>query len=137
MKKGWYKSAQVSPITGLADNEFSNAVKVSVIGGPQDSDVDPLRPTVDVKYRIDVDYRSWGIKDINIYAFGPVEVELRHITYDANDMEQENETTITVELDKLQRESVKGDGVWVQAMDLQIDENFQVDYEASFLTVVE
>lgn len=137
MKTGWYKSAQVSPITGLADNEFRNAVKVSVVGGPRDSDVSSVHPSVDVKYRIDVDYRSWGIKDIHVYAFGTVEVEVQYITYDANEMEEEHETTITVELDKLRKDSVKGDGVWIQGMDLQIDENFQVDYETSYLTVVE
>jgi hypothetical protein len=68
-----------------AEDEFVSEVDLTVYPH-RDSHVEIEAPrTTHVKYRIDIEYRSWGIKSITPYLLAASPFSFDIITYDEND----------------------------------------------------
>lgn len=68
-----------------AEDEFVSEVDLSVYpSGSSNVEIEAPRK-ITVKYRIDVEYRSWGIKSITPYFLAASPFSFNIITYDEND----------------------------------------------------
>ena len=68
-----------------------------VFRGKQIDDVSS--PKITMTYNIDMEFRSYGIKDISPYnPQGPSELELEVIYYEDEEMDIQNEETVTIPL---------------------------------------
>lgn len=79
----------------LTDEEFNMDVDVTLyVEGLEDGEESRVTDKVQLLYSIDVDYRSWGIKDISVIPRGLVEFEVEIV-----DMEDNLVDTLLVKLD--------------------------------------
>jgi len=124
----WYKKAD----TGADD--YSTKVKVSMYG-PSNYEVEGP-DSVYVKFRIDVEAREWGIKNINLLVGGIIEVPYLLTEYDADDNESESQRSIEVDLAQVPKENKTGSGViTLDSLELWLDDSFNVDYNRSSLSL--
>jgi hypothetical protein len=131
--KNWYKISQVN---GTQDSDsYVASVDVSVYGGDTAKyDIELPRKKIDVPFRLDLDVRSWGIKNIGVLVDGMINVPIF-----LNDIETSRlleERNVVVDLAKINKEEIKGNGaVTLGEMDLYLDQNLNVDYKSSSLEI--
>lgn len=102
---------------------------------------------VNVEYDVEVEWREYGIKDISV-SLTKVEPFDVLIAVMAEGQEREVEMTVTIDPAKLKQDAMRGDGVWVESLDVWLkppqdwwpksspSPGFTVDYEASELNIV-
>ena len=130
---GWYnKHAQLLEKT--PENEFNAEVSVKMGGGPEDYDIEPLLPKTNIKFFIDVEYRSWGIKDIILYVTGGTKIGYRTESY--GELE-EKQGEVVVDLEKINKEIIESkDTYTLGTLQVWLDESFNVDYNSSSLEII-
>lgn len=134
--KNWYKNAQTNPLE-LDSNEYVANVPTYIICDSRNVDVELLSYYVNIKYNIDMDKRTWGIKGFEVYAFDTIEIEVKQIIYEEKGTSgTESETIISVDLGKLNHEEKPGDGVRLAELNLHVTPDLKVDYNSSFLKVI-
>jgi hypothetical protein len=132
--KGWYKKAQIDQNS----NQYEATVEIRVLESADDGSWDAeIREKVHFKYNIELEHRSWGIKDINV-SFRDVITSTIVITYfdkQGNEIKTENRP-ISIDMSKLPISYSKGDGIYVTDLDLYLTHDLQVDYDISFISVI-
>ena len=73
---------------------YQTEVEVSVFDGKPDVDNDHDKKVV-VKYNIDIEHRSWGLKDITLSFNNPIQINVWEVT---EDDDITNERTLEVDL---------------------------------------
>ncbi len=117
-------------------NQYVAEIEVQMFGrGAEDEYVD-VNSKVRVNYFIEIDHRSWGIKDINISPIGTIEVPYSISRNPSGADEVTTEHTVMVELSKIKQEVMEGSGVWIQSLELYLLPDGSVDYKRSELNVV-
>jgi hypothetical protein len=91
---------------------------------------------VEIGFNIDIEYRSWGIKDIMVQpsGHGPIEVLL----VDAETLDEYNPIkTLDLEIDfsQLKVDKNTADYISVGDLELVIDYNGNINYEKSYIDV--
>ena len=81
-----------------------------------------------VYYTIDIEWRSWGIKSIDIFSRGIIGVE-----YSTDKDGVVEQSQLQVDMSKVKVDMVKGGSVTAQALEIWLDESGQVDYAKSEL----
>jgi hypothetical protein len=112
------------------DKLFYSDVKVDAsFVGKSDKLLDVVDRTVRVEYQIEIEYRDFGVKDINVYPEGEVEIAV-----EVSD-EQDNKTSMNIKVDmsKVRVEWQAGSGIQPLSLDIYVNENGEVDYERSYI----
>lgn len=103
-------------LTEGIDRKYSRDVKVVfsyggiTLKGREINDIPPMKATL--RYDIDIDFRSWGVKDISLVNIsGPEAIEVEVNYYVDND--NTNDVTITLNMDwsSAKRETESGMGM--------------------------
>ena len=87
---------------------------------------------VEVPFNIDMEFRSWGLKDISVDLTSEVEVELNLQDEAGN----EKPLTIKVDLTQLPREWVRGGGYAPLEMSLHLTTDGKIDYKNSYIEIM-
>jgi len=129
----WYKESQ-NPY--LSDNNYTVEVNPQItpprIGNENyDINANPVK----VPFIINLDIRSWGVKDISVYATETIIVHL-NINQWGDEEDMETEKDLFVDLSKLPEEQeASRHGVYtVTELTLELNEQFEVDYDNSSIT---
>lgn len=112
-----------------AENEFVSSVKLSVFpAGGSNFDVDAPSELM-VKYRIEPEYRSYGIKEINVGFIGAAPFSFETITYDENDDEVRDTVDVNFSnLDNIQKEVDFNVGQYGQVFPSEIEVHLENDF---------
>lgn len=122
----WYKKASV-------DDKYSTMVKVSLYGGPVESDIYAVSP-VRVPFDISIEAREWGIKDISIVVSGEVEVHCEVIRGENED--QVDKAILTVDMGQLSKDIYSDRKLYTLGdMSLWVNEDMSIDYGRSSIEV--
>jgi hypothetical protein len=113
-------------LTEQAENEFYSDVRLNVYSSSNFSIEEPK--TAFVKYRIEVEYRQYGIKEITASYISANPFDIEVVDYD--DEDNRNAQVITVDLSVLENVetnfSVGEYGqVYPQVLNVYLDENFK------------
>jgi len=126
--------AAQSTVAGQA--EFSNEVQTNiVIPGTMMSDeswtdVTRVWPCY-LKYRIDLEYRSWGVKGATLTLdSNPITVNAE-IKTETNQKVTEESKIITIDPSKIRVELSPGSGIFLAELDVHLNPDFTVDYSSS------
>jgi len=134
--KNWYvREAQVqSPMSD--PNEYQTKVDVNIYPSGISEKYDVEGPDdIFMGFHIEIEARSWGIKDINVWVRGTIKIPIS--INDIETMRLIEEKEIIVDLDKIKKEETTGQGiVTVRSIDVYLDANFNVDYNHSSLEIV-
>lgn len=100
--------------------KFRADIPVTVYGGQWD-DIEVSKAVFD--YGIDIDYRAYGIKSIDLVLPDKIAVEFRY-------EEDGKETTGSFELEtsKITINRVKGSGVWVDELEIYFNDDRSLRY---------
>jgi hypothetical protein len=139
-------SEQSRVVKTSGDNNFTNQVDVSLYVRFSEAekltyDYDVINQKVRVDFRIDSDWRSWGLKGatVSIVAIQPITVEITQ--WDEATLDDKPVKTLEVLIDPSQIKQDKFDGpisaVTVGDLEITIDINGIVNYEESSITVYE
>ncbi len=102
------------------EDEFSGEVELSLYIRGLDDDVDYSGPKkVDVRFRMEVDYRSWGIKDIDVSLTGPIEFSVE-IWHDEDELNAK-ELNISIPAENVKIGWTKGYHYLLDDLDVEID----------------
>lgn len=132
-----FKSIYNQLIKEENDNSYYVEVPVSVIVkmSPEDSDKYDYESNykAKVKFDIDIEYRSWGIKriDLIVSEIEPVSV----ILLEPIDMKPSKTLSVYIDPSKIEKEVKNSQIVTVASLDLYIDINGKIDYSASSLEI--
>ena len=134
--KNWYtREAQVQSL--MSDpNQYDAKVDVNVYEAQIDDKYDVEGPgSLFIKFYIQIEARSWGIKDISVSPIGIINVPIS-IT-DVESMRVLEEREVTLDLNQIKKEETTGNGViTLGALDLYLDKDFNVDYSNSSLEIM-
>jgi hypothetical protein len=120
------------------EESYSNQVDVSIYG------LDQARPgtlpnearwKASVQFKVSMEGRSWGIKDIHVYPFGTVTVPIE-VSPEEDETRTEN-IDVAFDAGQLPREARPGTTITVGEVDLHLKPDLSVDYERSSITVYE
>lgn len=138
--KNWYKKAQLIPqrgSLGMGEDEYNATVHLKASEyGPNGEWEAVIDAKTSFKYHIEIEHRSWGIKDFHVY-FRDALKEMMIITYfdkDGNEIKTEDRP-ISIDMSKLPVEYVRGDGISVADIDISLTSNLEIDYSRSSITV--
>jgi len=107
-----------------SDGEYSSQIKVNLDIDGVEGEVE-YAPKIMAKYRIDIEYRSYGIKDITMMVIDPIEIEYM----------VEGETSYTTlkldiselrDTNKLLEEWVAGGGYFIDSIDIYLNKDRSV-----------
>lgn len=115
-----------------AQQVFTTKVKVSLYGQDDGQGlwIENYTQEVDIQFELDMDMRSWGIKDILLNPMGVVELE--YYVLDRHG-ELVNSPTVQIDLKRLQIEMNPGSSFTFSALDITLDAMGNVIYEKSTL----
>jgi hypothetical protein len=116
----WFKKSQNS-------NLFSENVSVEVYD--RNNQYEVMTQKVRVTYLIDVEFRNFGIKSIDIFPQGTVQIMISPIN-------SREEKTINVDLAQLKVDKVHGSGVFAESLELWLLPDGNVDYKNSVINFV-
>ena len=108
-----------------SDGVYAALVPVEVYNAPGDKaliEVDEVR----VEFKLDLEYRSWGVKAIDIYPQGLVQ-----IAGSVDSDEGTRDFGMQIDLSKLTIEYIKGSGITAKVLEIWLDANGKVDYSMS------
>ena len=130
----WYKEAQ-NPY--LSDNNYISELTPHIIPpriGNENFDINAN--LVKVPFVINLDIKNWGIKDISVYATGTIIVHL-NINQWGDEKDTQTEKDLFVDLSKLPeaQESLQAGVYTVTELELNLNEQFEVDYDNSSITI--
>lgn len=133
----WYKKAQV-PITDLLESQYTATVRLHCTEYGPNGDWEAVidsNPTF--IYDIELEHRSWGVKDINVSCNKILE-ETLSVTYfnEGGDEIRTEDRPISIDLSKLSINYVNGDGIFISDIDIDLNEDLTINYENSFITAV-
>ncbi len=135
--KNWYKKSQADS-GNLNENEYIARVKVNIhhLGLDNKSEL-ILNMMVSFKYIIEIEYASWGIKDINVFFKDILQLPATLNKYDQQgEFISDSEKILLLDMSKLKIDKLEGSGVFVSDLDIELNDNFEVDYNNSSITVV-
>jgi len=116
-------------------NEYMQMVRISVFGGPDNVDINLLQKSSLIKFSIDVEYRSWGIKDISVTILSSfIEIPIESTTF-SNNQDLTEDKKIVVDISKLKQEFIQSNAVTLREMDIYLDNNYNVDYKSSSIVI--
>lgn len=132
-------------VKAAGDNDFYNQVDVSLYikmneAEKHNYDYDVIDKKVGVAFRIDTDWRSWGLKGASIFIvkIQPITVEITQ--YDNVTFEDKIFKTLEIVVDPRKIKQDKMDqmtSVTVGDLDITIDMNGNVYYDESSINVYE
>lgn len=134
----WYKKSQSDPLgLGLKENEYRADVRIksNKLGpnGDWEANIDEKTNFI---YNIELDERIWGIKDINIWFSGLLNVTMVITYFDQNgDPIKEDTKPLSIDLSKIPVDYVNGYGISVTDIDIELTPTLEVDYDSSSITV--
>jgi len=117
--------------------EYSNDVKVDIYDNTQDREVEPYSKTIPIKFTIEIEARSWGIKDLSV-AVPPqiLTIPVNVTIWDVNGNSHEEEKQIQLDTSKLSYSVNSGTRVVTLGdLTLYINADFSVDYSHSYLDI--
>lgn len=132
-KNQWIKTAQ------LANDEYVNEAQVSFYINsrtPNEQNISIADAKTFVKYSIQIEARSWGIKGMTI-AIRSIEPVTAVVEDYVKDVEQNKDVNINIDALQLKTESARGGVISTGAIDLWLNPDFSVDYNKSSITVYE
>ncbi len=110
------------------DNVFTGEAELNlhIPGAYKEYDYeDPKK--VSVSFRIEEDYRSWGLKDINVSVVKPISFEWELIHLDGNGDEVKRETKeVTIDPSIIKYHWSEGAGIGVSEVEVEVDLNGKV-----------
>jgi len=107
-------------------------VDVNVYGFGDTLDIESSK--VSINFRIDVETREWGIKNISVHVYGTVTVPISISGINGGPAESKE---VVVDLSKIKTNETTGNGVVTLGdLDLNLDSNFNVDYNNSILEIM-
>ena len=121
---------------GKPENAYNNDVKVAVYG------LDVARPgfiedesywKTTVNFMIDIEARSWGIKDITVTPTGMINLQVSI----SSETDETKMATLSLSFDAslLKREKMSSDSVTVGDIDLWVNPDLTPDYERSSIVI--
>ncbi len=131
----WYTNSLLKKAGN--DNEYINSIKPSIYRKNfENKNIDIEANNINIPFFINIEARSWGIKDINMFATAiiPITLSITEWTENGNDIGTEKE--ILVDLKKLKIDNVHfGHGNYtVTDLEIELDKNFEIDYTQSSIT---
>lgn len=109
------------------DNTYRREVKVyfnhhnTTFKGREISDINAYGSVI-VYFLIDVEGRSWGIKDVSLYNIKGEETLKVIVDYYINDLDEDQEVVnLKLNWDEIETEVIKGEGIITVGDTLQID----------------
>lgn len=121
-----------SKLKEATGEDYSYRDEVDVDFYFDDFDISADSVKVNIPFSIEVEYRDWGIKDIQIILNGLLNIAYYIVKGESDD---EEEQSVSVELDKLNIEWVSGSSYGISNLDLYINKDGQVNYERTTLYV--
>jgi len=129
--------------SSVTDHSFSNKVKVSLHDSGDNfkrfNDYEVHDATVN--YSIDLEFRTWGLKDITVSGLGEIHISVTGIIWTDEARDKEEAFNIVVEASKVKNEYNKAssskyiNGIYIDELDVYLLPNMQVDYSKSYFTV--
>lgn len=130
-QNNWVKTSQV-------DNSYVNESEVWIYLSPQTPNYDNLdvhRVRTFVKFLIEVEARSWGIKSL-VVTISKIEPIHAIVTEFNVDKETEKDLTIEIDATKLKLENVPSRGtITTGNIELYLNPDFSVDYNQSRIEI--
>ena len=127
-KQEWVKLGQAFDRQDADDYRSNVRVEFS------SSNVEVLDTIVSIPFKIDIESRSWGIKDIHVSTSAVVEIPITLAQYRD---EVSEERIASVDLSKIKQDESSGNGkVYIESLQLHLNDDFSVDYVNSRLEVV-
>lgn len=113
--------------TAQSDNLFHQQVNVEIYGHGHEY-IEAISKKVNISYYIEVDYRSYGIKSIEVAGSGMVEI---HASIENEVTSQIQQFVVIADCSKLKIDKTQGSGVYPISINIWLDQNRQVDYSNS------
>ena len=115
--------------TELNPGEYSNNVTLTIYSDtPNEYEIEAPR-TIKISFDLDIDIRSWGIKEINIITRGIIQIEY-YLTSEKENLKK----TIAIDLEKIPKDTQKSDSITIGELNITITNN-TIDYKRSNLTI--
>jgi len=127
----WYKESQIG-----GGNEYTSSSDV-VVYAPDGYEINVFTTPVPIKFRIDIEARNWGIKELNISPLP----QIIEIDYEVKKWETEENTpfregSFVVDVDKLKRDIVEERGVYtIGNIELHINNDLTINYDHSTVEI--
>lgn len=120
-----------------SQDEYVNNATVNIYDSVPDREVESGNKQIPVNFRIDIEARSWGIKDISVFITSTVlTIPIVVTTFDANSNDRQEDRTIQVDLSKMRKHEDTGSGVvTVSEINIVLDQNFNIDYTKSYIGI--
>jgi hypothetical protein len=113
---------------------YTAEANVEIYHVRDDVSIEPDRKTIPIKFRIDIEARSWGIKEMSISLVDTLVDVPWHSSYDEP---QEMIGKAVVDLTKVKRSVEHGGGmIGISSLDIWLDANNNVDYKRTELNTI-
>ena len=134
--KSWYKKSQAD-LGNLRENEYIADVKVRLNhrNKAETKEID-IDDNVVFKYHIDISQASYGITNINVSFFAPVQIPatLYDIDIDGDPVSPQF-INLVLDTSKLNVEKVISNVIMPFRINLSLNDNFEIDYSGSEIEV--
>ena len=108
---------------------FTGKAKIDIVDRRYDlTETDP-NYSPNVNYRLDIEYRTFGIKSITVIPEGEIEIDYIGI----DNAEVEHQKTIKVDASKLAIEWTEGGSLSPYELHIEIDKEGNIDYKRSYI----
>jgi len=87
---------------------------------------------VSVPFNIDLEFRSWGLKDISVMLYDEITVPYLLVDMEAD---REEERELVVDLSKLNIDYYEGGGYYPEVLVIHLNEDGTVNYADSYMHV--
>jgi len=130
----WYKQSQ-----SLDPYEAKVRINIYAVTEGEDDLVEPSNEYIIIPFKISIEHRSWGIKGIDVYVGGMIQVPITIQRWNAaTNQKTEEEKIIPVDLTKINKEDNvrSGEVCTLGEIDLWLDASYNVDYTSSSLEIM-
>lgn len=118
-------------------SDYTAMVPVSISGVSGNMDIEPINKVVSIRFKIEFEARSWGIKGIVVTLLDDsVQVPVT-ITYWETGGDREEESVLSVDLKQLRQTNIQTSGsITLSGMELVLDKSRNIDYNRSSIEVL-
>lgn len=117
------------PVTTATDKDAYTAVVAVEVYSPNVEMYEACEPKARIETAIELEFRGYGIKSINLAGVGKIKLALQV-------MDSDDQFEVEVDCSKLKIETVPGNGVYASDLTLWLTQSRAVDYRRSSLTFV-